>query len=697
MIDLATNEPVATRDGVGKADAAAASKNDLVVAVANQIRWFKLPQLEPSGTVEVGSPITGLALRDVADGEPSILVGYGDGKLETWQLGTEERTSLTAHEQTVTAVAALPFKSDDSEKSATWATADAAGNIKLWSDHELVRELEHHGPVVAVSVAHDGGELISVGEEGTIRWWNLADGKPLHNHTRSIANRGVIDRASRAVTLAQQQKQNAEADKKSSDERLKKEAEAVTKAEEELKKAEEAIPQKEEELKTKKESLTAKMKEVDAAEAKLAAAQRQLDELKPSENDADASGKEAEAAGDAGDTDKRKEAEQAVKGATEARDAAREVLAKSEKEVTAAEEAVKSAMSDRDASQGLLERNRENHARSEEQLAVYTAALMDRSEALSNAEGNLKGLNEAPIGPEEGIVSAIIAVDRVIVLRVDGDLEVYGLDGSVWDRVASPLLQAGLLASSTDRVIGRGEEGELVEVGLFGDWDLARTIGDPDDASQLIDRVVALDFDPTGTRLVSGGGEPSRSGELKMWNVEDGSLLREWPDAHSDTVFSVRISPDGATVASGSADRFAKTFSVETGELGKVFEGHTHYVQGVSWRGDGRLLATAGADKAVKLWDPLTAEQRQTITDAKKEITAVQFLGLDDRVVYATGAGQLRSSQSDGKKNDSLAQLGAFLHALDATSDGSQILAAGEDRTVRVWSKDGKLLGELPP
>jgi WD40 repeat protein len=43
------------------------------------------------------------------------------------------------------------------------------------------------------------------------------------------------------------------------------------------------------------------------------------------------------------------------------------------------------------------------------------------------------------------------------------------------------------------------------------------------------------------------------------------------------------------------------------------FEGHTNYVLGVAWKGDGLEIASAGADAAVKVWDADTADQKQSI------------------------------------------------------------------------------------
>ena len=62
------------------------------------------------------------------------------------------------------------------------------------------------------------------------------------------------------------------------------------------------------------------------------------------------------------------------------------------------------------------------------------------------------------------------------------------------------------------------------------------------------------------------------------------------------------FSPDGKTLATGSADNMVRLWTVASWQNTLALKGHTEPVMAVAFSPDGKILASASVDGTVRLW-----------------------------------------------------------------------------------------------
>ncbi len=332
-------------------------------------------------------------------------------------------------------------------------------------------------------------------------------------------------------------------------------------------------------------------------------------------------------------------------------------------------------------------------ARANQSLADAQAAQTLASERITASEAQLKTTQaRVELVANQPPVTATHSPDSASLLLIGPD----GI-GSVWEvgsghaRVTFELPQTHVVATlalGPDRYLMVGPTNTLL-IDVACRWSLHRVLGgtnQPDGSRRLVDRINALAFSPDGQLLATGGGEPSRSGELLIWKIADGSLDRDLGPIHSDCVTALAFSPRGNWLASGGADRFARITRLDAEAPRIDLEGHTHHVLGVAWSPDATVLATAGAEGVVKLWNPASGERRRNIDGFEKEVTGLQPLAVTGQFVAMGGNGRGRILRTDGEKVRDLTAVPHYLQVLAITPDGSTALAADDRGGITRWT-----------
>ena len=299
-----------------------------------------------------------------------------------------------------------------------------------------------------------------------------------------------------------------------------------------------------------------------------------------------------------------------------------------------------------------------------------------------------------------------LAVEGRYVLTSDatGTVRVWNsADGAAIDVLPGTKIGANI---TTLKVAGASAllqtaDARLVSRSAFPAWQLSASLGGQESGgdSVFVDRVLSLAFSPDGSLLAAGGGEASRSGQLTLWNTADNSLVHQFVDAHSDTVYGIDFSADGKQIASAAADKFVKVFDVATKQFIRSFEGHTHHVMDVSWKSDRTTLASAGADNAIKVWNAETGEQARTIATYTRQVTSLAYVGQQDIIVSSSGDKRVFfHTASNGAPAREFKGNSDYVYRTATNADGTIVVSGGEDGIVRVWNAaDAAELAKFEP
>jgi hypothetical protein len=190
----------------------------------------------------------------------------------------------------------------------------------------------------------------------------------------------------------------------------------------------------------------------------------------------------------------------------------------------------------------------------------------------------------------------------------------------------------------------------------------------------------------SGNRFAVAGGTAGKPSDLRSYPIDGGEPIAL--KGHTDSVLGLAFSKDVSLLASAGYDRTVRIWDASTGALKHTLQDHSDSVYAVAFSPDAKLLASAGADRAVKVWDVASGKRLYSLNDAADWLYAVAWHS-DGKHLAAGGVDKSirvwEVSATDGHLVKAQFAHEAPISKLVYSPDGKTLYSLAEDRTIKSW------------
>jgi len=315
---------------------------------------------------------------------------------------------------------------------------------------------------------------------------------------------------------------------------------------------------------------------------------------------------------------------------------------------------------------------------------------------------------ENPDMPPDGEPLTAAEVDVIARWIAEGAVDDTPAEGLGTRRPAAPPIYRALpavpaIAISPDGTLLAAAAHHEVVVHRLADGVLVgRWLGDSP-------RLESLAFSNDGRFLAASGGAPSEFGEIQVWDVASGLMVRSIR-AGTDSLYGVSWSNDGSRLAVGGADKLVRAIDSATGQPVMQCDNHIDWVFGTAFVHDGSKLVSVSRDHGVKLIDVATGHLIDDAARPREPVFAVARHPREDMVAFAGAEGRVRLhrmaprggrlKEGDDKEESAVREfesMGTPLHAVAFNADGSRLACGGQNGEVRLFAtENGKREATIP-
>jgi Prp8 binding protein len=194
--------------------------------------------------------------------------------------------------------------------------------------------------------------------------------------------------------------------------------------------------------------------------------------------------------------------------------------------------------------------------------------------------------------------------------------------------------------------------------------------------------IFTLKFSPSGNTLASGSFDK----DILLWNVHDECKNFIVLRGHGGAVLELHWTIGGDQIVSCSVDKTVHVWDAETGKRLKRLREHSQFVNSVCPARRGCQLISGSDDATARIWDTRMRGSIKTLQTTKVPVTSVAFGDSTDQVY--TGGLDNDIRVWDLRKGEVLFSLRGHtdtITGLRLSPDGSYLLSNAMDNSVRIW------------
>ena len=156
---------------------------------------------------------------------------------------------------------------------------------------------------------------------------------------------------------------------------------------------------------------------------------------------------------------------------------------------------------------------------------------------------------------------------------------------------------------------------------------------------------------------------------------------------HSSFINYLVISPDGQTLASASADKTIKIWNLATGQEIRTLTGHSSFINYLVISPDGQTLASASADKTIKLWNLATGQEIRRFTGHSNYVNYLA-ISPDGQTLVSSSADKTIKvwNLATGQEIRSLTGYSKYIDYFVISSDWQTIATGSADKIIKIWN-----------